>query len=198
MADYAIWGMPLTKPSSAQNAPAASVETLVDLLEHACETFQKPDALQVKRNGVYQPITSQELQERVQRVGAGLARLGFKKGDRIALLSENRPEWAISDQGILSIGAINVPFYVTLPAAQIADLLLDSEAGAIIVSTQLQLEKVLSIAARIPSLRQIVVMDAVNGAPPQVMPFETLMEIGRGVLQENRAAFVAMRENVQC
>jgi len=188
--------MPLTKPSSAQNA-AASVATLVDLLEHACETFRKPDALQVKRNGVYQPITSQELYEGVQRVGAGLAKLGFKKGDRIALLSENRPEWAISDQGILSIGAINVPFYVTLPAVQIADLLLDSEAGAIIVSTQLQLEKVLSIAARIPSLRQIVVMDAVSGAPAQVMPFEALVEIGRGVLQENGAAFAAMRENVQ-
>jgi long-chain acyl-CoA synthetase len=189
--------MPLTKPSSAQKVPAASVETLVDLLEHACETFRKPDALQVKRNGVYQPITSQALHESVQRVGAGLAKLGFKKGDRIALLSENRPEWAISDQGILSIGAINVPFYVTLPAVQIADLLLDSEAGAIIVSTQLQLEKVLSIAARIPSLRQIIVMDAVSGAPPQVMPFETLVEMGRGVLQENRGAFTAMREKVQ-
>ena len=108
------------------------------------------------------PLAQRSCATSVHQIGAGLAKLGVRKGDRIALLSENRPEWAISDQGILSIGAINVPFYVTLPAAQIADLLLDSEASAIIVSTQLQLEKVLSIASRIPSLRQVIVMDAVS------------------------------------
>jgi len=182
--------------SPAPKAPAASLETLVDLLEHACATYRKPNALQVKRNGMYQPISSEELLGSVQQVGAGLAKLGVRKGDRVALLSENRPEWAISDQGILSIGAINVPFYATLPAAQIADLLLDSETCAIIVSTQLQLEKVLSIASRIPSLRQIVVMDAVSGAPPQAMRFAALQEIGQAALQENRAAFEAMREQV--
>ncbi|HEU0006446.1 MAG TPA: long-chain fatty acid--CoA ligase [Terriglobia bacterium] len=188
--------MPLTNLSSVQKAPAASLETLVDLLEHACETYRKPDALQVKRGGVYQPISSEELRDSVQQVGAGLAKLGVRKGDRIALLSENRPEWAISDQGILSIGAINVPFYVTLPAGQIAELLLDSEASAIIVSSQLQLEKVLSIAPEIPSLRQIVVMDAVSVAPQKAMRFSTLREIGQAVLQENRAAFEAMRQKV--
>jgi long-chain acyl-CoA synthetase len=182
--------------SSAQKAPLASLETLVDLLEHACETYRKPDALQVKRNGVYQPISSDELRQSVQQIGAGLAKLGVQKGDRIALLSENRPEWAIADQGILSIGAINVPFYVTLPAAQIAELLHDAEASAIIVSTQVQLEKVLSIASDVPSLREIVVMDAVSGAPPQVMRFATLQEIGRCALAEDRAAFQSMRREV--
>jgi long-chain acyl-CoA synthetase len=179
-----------------QKAPAASLETLVDLLEHACETYRKPDALQVKRGGVYEPISSEELRDSVQQVGAGLATLGMRKGDRIALLSENRPEWAISDQGILSIGAINVPFYTTLPAAQIADLLLDCEAGAIIVSTQVQFDKVLSIASRISSLREIIVMDEVTGAPPEVMRFATLQEIGRTALAEDRAAFQAMRREV--
>ena len=186
----------MTNLSSAQKAPVASLGTLVDLLEHACDTHRKPDALQVKRNGVYQPISSNELRESVQQVGAGLAKLGVRKGDRIALLSENRPEWAISDQGILSIGAINVPFYVTLPAAQIGELLHDSEASAIIVSSQVQLEKVLSIASGVPSLRQIVVMDEVSGAPPQIMRFATLQEIGRAALAENRATFEAMRRAV--
>ncbi len=141
--------------------------------------------MQVKRNGVYEPISSDDLRQSVQQIGAGLAKLGVRKGDRIALLSENRPEWAIADQGILSIGAINVPFYVTLPAAQIVDLIHDSEASTIIVSTQVQLEKVLSIASELPSLRQIVVMDVVSGAPPQVMRFATLQEIGRAALAED-------------
>jgi long-chain acyl-CoA synthetase len=188
--------MPLTNLSSAQKTPEASPETLVDLLDHACGTYRKPDALQVKRSGVYQPISSEELRESVQQIGAGLAKLGIRKGDRVALISENRPEWAIADQGILSIGAINVPFYVTLPAAQIAELLHDSEASAIIVSTHVQLEKVLSIASAVPGLRQIVVMDVVSGAPPQVMRFATLQEIGRTALAENGAAYQAMRREV--
>ena len=186
----------MTNLSPARKAPLASLETLVDLLEHACETYRKPDALQVKRNGVYEPISSDNLRKSVQQIGAGLAKLGVRKGDRIALVSENRPEWAIADQGILSIGAINVPFYVTLPAAQISGLLHDSEACAIIVSTQVQLEKVLSIASELPSLRQIVVMDVVTGAPPQVMRFTTLQEIGRSELSEDGAAYQAMRQEV--
>jgi len=185
----------LTNLTSARKAPLASLETLVDLLEHACETYRRPDALQVKRSGVYEPISSDDLRKSVQRIGAGLAKLGVRKGDRIALLSENRPEWAIADQGILSIGAINVPFYVTLPAAQIGELLHDSEASVIIVSTQIQLEKVLSIASELPGLRQIVVMDIVTGAP-QVMRFATLQEIGRTALAEDEAVYQAMRREV--
>jgi long-subunit acyl-CoA synthetase (AMP-forming) len=77
----------LTNLSSAQKAPVASLETLVDLLEHACETYRRPDALQVKRNGVYEPISSDDLRKSVQQIGAGLAKLGVRKGDRIALLS---------------------------------------------------------------------------------------------------------------
>lgn len=185
----------MTNLTSARKAPLASLETLVDLLEHACETYRRPDALQVKRSGVYEPISSDDLRKSVQRIGAGLAKLGVRKGDRIALLSENRPEWAIADQGILSIGAINVPFYVTLPAAQIGELLHDSEASVIIVSTQIQLEKVLSIASELPGLRQIVVMDIVTGAP-QVMRFATLQEIGRTALAEDEAVYQAMRREV--
>jgi long-chain acyl-CoA synthetase len=188
--------MPVTTSSSARNAPSTSIATLADILEYACRTYRKPDALQVKRDGVYKPVSSSELQESVEQIGAGLAKLGLRKGDRIALLSENRPEWAMADQGILSIGAINVPFYVTLPAEQIAELLLDSGASAIFVSTQVQLEKVLSVAPRLPALRQIVVMDAVEGAPPQSMRFSTLLEIGRVALQEDRTSFDALRRDV--
>ncbi|MCI0423280.1 MAG: long-chain fatty acid--CoA ligase [Acidobacteria bacterium] len=181
----------------AKKAPAAPLETLVDLLEHACEAYQKPDALRVKRDGSYRPITSAELRESVTHAGAGLAKLGVHKGDRVALLSENRPEWAISDLGILSIGAINVPFYATLPAAQIAELLLDSEASVIVVSTQLQFEKVSSIASRIPSLPQIVLMDATASPPPNAILFSALLEMGRTALQKDRATFEAMRQQVE-
>src|SRR5262245_28413236 len=188
--------MPLTTLSLAQPALSSAIETLVDLLEQACATHQKPDALQVKRNGVYQPISSEQLRDSVDKVAGGLAALGVRKGDRVALLSENRPEWAISDQGILSIGAINVPFYATLPAAQISELLLDSEACVIIVSTQIQLDKVLGISSRVPTLKHIVVMDPLNSAPEHVMPFPTLLDIGRKAVVDNDGVVKALRQNV--
>ena len=74
--------------------------------------------------------------ERVRNVALGLAELGIKPGDRIALLSENRPEWSIADLAILSLGAINVPIYTTQAVDQIRYILTDSGTRAIFVSNQ--------------------------------------------------------------
>ena len=72
--------------------------------------------------------------ERVKNVALGLAGLGVRPGDRIALLSENRPEWSIADLAILSLGAINVPIYTTQALDQIDYILSDSGAKAIFIS----------------------------------------------------------------
>ena len=71
--------------------------TLNQLFFDAVERFNKPNALQVKRNGRYEPISHSMLLERVRRVALGLQELGVRGGDRVAILSENRPEWAIAD-----------------------------------------------------------------------------------------------------
>ena len=71
--------------------------TLPKLFFDAVARHDKPDALQHKVSGVYQPISSRALADRVRRVALGLAELGVKVGDRVAILSENRPEWATAD-----------------------------------------------------------------------------------------------------
>ncbi|MHB0949096.1 MAG: AMP-dependent synthetase/ligase [Gemmatimonadaceae bacterium] len=135
--------------------------TLTQLFFDACAKFDKPDALQVKANGQYQPISHRTVQDRVRRVALGLQALGVQRGDRVAIISENRPEWAIADFACLTAGMTDVPIYPTLPAEQIPYLLQDSGSVAIFVSTKGQLAKIAQIRAECPGLRHVITfMDA--------------------------------------
>lgn len=174
-----------------------ATETLVDLFEHACAAHPKPNALMAKRNGVYQPISSAEVREKVRQLAAGLAKLGVQKGDRVALISENRPEWAISDLAMLSIGAINVPMYTTLPAAQICDLLKDSEAKMVIASNTIQVQKVLSILSQVSSLRKIILIDDEPDLGDKVLPLSQVLASGQQTLKEQPALFDSLRREVK-
>ena len=130
--------------------------TLNRLFFNAVQTYDKADALQVKVNGAYQPISHRTLAERVRRTALGLQALGMKEGDRVAILSENRPEWAIADYGCLTSALTDVAIYPNLPPDQIAYILRDSGSSAIFVSTAQQAEKVRAIRRQCPTLRVVI------------------------------------------
>jgi len=119
------------------------------------------------RTGLWAPISSQDFYRNVIAIAHALQGWGIGKGDRVAILSENRPEWPMSDFATLLLGAVTVPIYATLTAEQTAYALRDSGARLIFVSTKPQLEKVLSIRNQLP-LDQIIVMDDIDpdGAVP--------------------------------
>ena len=96
----------------------------------------KTDALNHRADGKWHNTTAETFIERVKNCALGLAALGIRPGDRIALLSENRPEWSIADMAILSLGAINVPIYTTQAIEQIDFILSDSGAKAIFISNR--------------------------------------------------------------
>ena len=104
----------------------SSPGTLNKLFFDAIEKFNKPDALQYKKDGKYLPISSRELSDRVRQVALGLRDFGMQRGDRVAILSETRPEWAIVDYACLTAGFTDVPVYPTLPAEQIPHIVNDS------------------------------------------------------------------------
>jgi long-chain acyl-CoA synthetase len=108
------------------------------------------------------PISSATFRERVMAVSGALREWGVGKGDRVAILSENRPEWMIADFALLLIGAVSVPIYATLTAEQTAYILRDSGARVVFLSSEVQLQKVLSIRGQ-TALEKLVVMDAVEG-----------------------------------
>jgi long-chain acyl-CoA synthetase len=154
---------PLLAPSAssayARGGPRPAPGTLAQLFFEAVEQFDKPDAMQVRVDGNYQPISHRTMLERVRRAASGLESLGVRRGERVAILSENRPEWAIVDCACLCTGLPDVPIYPSSTAEQLPYLLNDSGAVVIFVSTKAQAEKVKSIRARATSLRHVIVFD---------------------------------------
>ena len=130
--------------------------TLIELFFEALEKFHREDAYQVKRDGRYQPISHATVHARVRRLALGLQELGLARGDRIAILSENRPEWALADWACLSLGMADVPVYPTLPASQITHILVNSGAAAIFVSGDAQAAKVAEIRSDTPGVRHVI------------------------------------------
>jgi long-chain acyl-CoA synthetase len=130
--------------------------TLTKLFFDAVVRHDKPDALQVKVGGVYKPISSRELADRVRRVALGLTELGVKPGERVAILSENRPEWAIADYACLTSSLTDVPIYPNLPAEQAAYILRDAGAVAVFVSDAAQAAKIQAVRASVPAIRHVI------------------------------------------
>ncbi|HEV8408877.1 MAG TPA: long-chain fatty acid--CoA ligase [Gemmatimonadaceae bacterium] len=130
--------------------------TLTELFFEALEKFHRDDAYQVKRDGRYEAISHATVHERVRRLALGMQELGLGRGDRVAILSENRPEWAIADWACLTIGIADVPVYPTLPAAQITHILTDSGAAAIFVSGDAQAAKIAEIRGEIPDVKHVI------------------------------------------
>jgi long-chain acyl-CoA synthetase len=175
----------------ARGGPRPAPGTLNQLFFEAVSKYNRPDALQVKRGGAYQPISHTEVAERVRRAARGLSSLGVRRGDRVAILSENRPEWAFADFACLTIGITDVPIYPTLPGDQIAYMLKDSGAVAVFVSNKLQAEKIREIRALLPALKTVIGFDDIPGL--------TNMSIAdlekRGAQGENKESTATYRED---
>jgi long-chain acyl-CoA synthetase len=139
-----------------------TLNTLNDIFFSITETGR--DHVMLHRQALgWTPISSQELYRNVFGVARFLREFGISKGDRIAILSENRPEWAIVDFATLLLGAVVVPIYSTLTDVQTAALLRDSGARVVVVSGEKHLQKVLAVRDQTP-LEKIIVMDAVETA----------------------------------
>lgn len=142
----------------------AEIRTLGDILTRLDQRYRKDALLRYKSGGAWKDIPTQEFISTVRSLGLGLAALGIRKGDRVAILSENRPEWTAFDHAILNIGAVNVPIYPTLLTDQVRFILENSQARALIVSTEAQLAKVLPIRQALAGLEHLVILDAPGGA----------------------------------
>ena len=136
---------------------AMTIATLNDIFFAAVE--RNLDQIMLYREaGKWLPISSREFAQKVARSAAALRSWGIHPGDRIAILSENRPEWPIADVSSLLIGAVTVPLYTTLTADQTAFALGDAGCRVIFVSSGQQLHKVISILSK-THIEKVVVMD---------------------------------------
>jgi long-chain acyl-CoA synthetase len=164
------------------NAP----QTLPELFFNAIEKFgTKEAALRYKAGDTWKSITHQELAKRVKHVALGLKELGLTTGDHVAILSANRPEWAIADYGCLTARLADVPVYPTIPAVQVQYILDDSDSRAVFVENYQQYEKVAAERDKLPKLEFVIPFDPSEGMDgPGVISFQELMQ--RGAAAEDK------------
>jgi long-chain acyl-CoA synthetase len=149
--------------ASAHGGPRPAPGTINAFFFEAARKFDKPDAMRHKVGDTWTPISHRTVLERVRRVALGLRDLGLAPGDRVAILCENRPEWAIADYGCLTARLVSVPLYPTLPAEQLPHIVNDSGTAAVFVSTAAQAAKVAEVRAQCPGLRYVIGVDAGEG-----------------------------------
>lgn len=133
--------------------------------------------------GSWTPLSHAEVEERAMAAAAALEAAGIAAGDRVAILSENRPEWAIADFAATGLGAIDVPVYPTLPANQIEYILRDCGAKVVFVSTAAQAAKIQEIRDALPELAHVVGFDPAPGTTL----FADFLEEGRAALKRGHA-----------
>jgi long-chain acyl-CoA synthetase len=137
-------------------------KTIPELYEFLTEDYGKNSSrfvLKRKVNDKYEGITYPQFKEQVETLALGLAALGVKSGDKVAIISENRPEWVYSDLAILGLGAIDVPLYPSLTAESIEFILNNSDSKGVIVSTKFQLNKLLKIKNNLRTINFIILLN---------------------------------------
>ena len=143
-------------------------DTMPQTIPHYCfESFRrhnKRDALAFKIEGVWNYLTGIEVIERVKRIAMGLAALGVREGDRVAIISENRPEWSFVDLAILSLRAVNVPIYTTQAVEQIRYILENSGARMLFISGKKLWKHAESAIQSVERLEKLIFFDA-DGKP---------------------------------
>ena len=145
-----------------------------------------PAAFRSKVGGAWVGITHRETLERVQAISLGLRELGIQPGDKVSLVSENRPEWALADYACLTTRAADVPIYPTLTAKQTEYILRDSESVAVFCSTAAQVDKVLEAKDALPGLKHIIVFDGGAVAQrPGVTALAALEAKGRAAVSKH-------------
>ncbi len=152
-------------------------DTINTLFQESVKNNGNRDAFIVSSAPGYDRISYERLAEMVRGFAMGLRGLGIKKGDTVGLISENRPEWAVADLGILHAGAVTVALFPTLPAGQIRYALEDSGTDLVIVSDEGQLKKLMDWAGQRPHSR-VIIMDAPAEGAPGVVTFEEVMGMG--------------------
>jgi long-chain acyl-CoA synthetase len=168
--------------------PSANFDTLPRLLRAQAARLRARPALREKEFGIWQPISWARYHERVREFALGLRALGFGRGDRLAIIGDNRPEWLYAELAAQSLGGVAVGIYQDSLADQVRYVLEHSEARVVVVEDQEQVDKLLDLEGRLPRLEHVVYDDPKGLARyrhPQLVGFSEVVA---------RAAEVARRQ----
>ncbi len=167
--------------------PDDKVTTLPRLFLSSSRTYKKPDRMRVKKDRTWVRLSTDEVETTVRRLSLGLRELGLKPGDRVAVLSENRPEWVMTDLAVLCAGGVTVPIYTSLLPDQVRYIVGDAGAKIIVCSDLEMWRKVEFVRGALPDLERVIVVD---GDPPAgTHALSDIVEMGRRLEETDPGGF---------
>ena len=172
------------------------MKTIVELLEVSARKYANNQYLLEKKADKYEAITYKETKEQAYRVAAGFLALGIKKGDRVALLSEARTDWVISELGVLNTGAVSVPLSITLREGADLKFRLDHSESKWVIVSNLQLDKINSIKNDLKNLEKVVLLDPKESYSQDEIYIGEIKKIGEEYLVKNHDKFMETIKSV--
>jgi len=163
------------------------VNTLAQLFFHTIKSFPKADLMLYKEAGEYKPISTEEFGDWVICLSLGLRELGLNKGDKLALLAENSPEWVMTDLASLCLGSITVPIYTSLVPEQIKYIVNDSDTKIVVCSDLSLWEKVKSVKDKMKNVEYFLIMG--DEAPEGTVLLSEVIEKGKKVKEKDPGLF---------
>jgi long-chain acyl-CoA synthetase len=165
-----------------------SATRIFDILDLSVKPQNKPDTFASKKQGEWVSLSSEQFCEQVDKVSLGLIKLGVEAGDRIAIVSEGRPEWNIIDFGIQQVGAISVPIYPTLTIDDFQYILHEAEVRFIFVGDAGLFRKLIDVVATAPTMEEMYTFDTVKSAKHWSSVTAMADESNRQKLEDRKAA----------
>ncbi len=170
--------------SGRDQMPSELPTTLIEAFERIARDHKRPDTLNYKRDGRWISISADEMLARAHSIAAGLYSLGVRPGDRVALLSDSRPEWTLTDAGCLFAGAIDVPIYPTLTPTQVRYILKDSGSRVLVISNHKKFLAIEGILRECPAVKQVVFLDGADVETSQGITLAELEKRGQSLEAE--------------
>lgn len=168
------------------------IKRLFDIPRHQLKSFPKEDMLTAKVNGKWVPWSTQKVIEQSEIMSLGLLAMGIGKGDKIAMISNNRPEWNIADMAILQIGAVDVPVYPTASEKDYEFIFNDAEVKLCLVSGKELYDKVMLIKDKVPGMKEIYAFEEIPG----VKHWTEILQLGASASAEQKAELKKVMDQI--
>lgn len=168
-------------------------KTINELFNFAVEKYRDDELVRFKKSGEWQSLSYGEIARRVRELALGLYAEGFRREDKIAIWSENRPEWNVADLAVLAIGAVDVPIYTTQSRQHLEYILKDSNTAAIFVSATF-LDEAVALREHLPSLKYVISFDEIPEVKksPTVINAEQLIDKGRELFMSEPSLYESL------
>jgi long-chain acyl-CoA synthetase len=173
------------RSTTPSERPAAADEpaTLVDVFNGVAREHKRPDTLNYKKTDRWLSISSDEMLVRAKLIAAGLHAIGVKRGDRLALLSESRVEWTLTDAGSIFAGVIDVPIYPTLTPSQVRYILNDSGSCVLVLENREKFIELKDALGECPEVKHVIFFESEGITPAEGLTLSQLEDKGRELEQ---------------